>query len=149
MRERERPLPCVGIGAVVFRGDDVLLIRRGKPPRQGDWSIPGGLQELGETVFEAARREVLEETGVAIEPLMVIDVVDLIERNPTTGNVDLHYTLVDVLALWLSGEPRPGDDAADAAWVDLGRLASLRLWAETERIIRAAHVLSQARRAPA
>lgn len=146
---RGRPLPCIGVGAVVFRGDDVLLIRRGKPPRQGEWSMPGGLQEFGETVFEAARREVLEETGVAIEPLMVIDVVDLIERNPATGSVDLHYTLVDVLALWLSGEPSPADDAADAAWVNLGALAPLRLWAETERIIRAGHALSQARRPPA
>ena len=68
--------PIVGVGAVVFRGNEVLLIRRGKPPRMGDWSLPGGLQEIGETVFEAAAREVQEETGLKVEEQKFIDSIE-------------------------------------------------------------------------
>ncbi len=133
---REYPLqPLVGIGAVVFRENRVLLVRRARPPRAGEWSLPGGLQQLGETVFQAAAREVLEETHVTIRPLALIDVVDLIEREPSGARVRWHYTLIDVLALWESGEPRAADDAADAQWADATLMGSLGLWPETLRII--------------
>lgn len=123
--------PAVGVGTVVLKGDNVLLIRRGRPPKQGEWSIPGGRQEFGETVRDCARREVLEETGITADNFRLIDVVDLIRE---TG----HWTLVDFAADWVAGDPTPGDDAADAGWVPLSDLETLGLWAETVRIIRAA-----------
>lgn len=127
--------PLVGVGAVIWRDDRVLLIRRGKPPRQDEWSLPGGRQELGETVAEAARREVVEETGLEVVVRDVIGVVDLIERDED-GRVRFHYTLIDVLAEWHTGEAQAGDDAAEVTWAALDELPRYRLWSETERIIR-------------
>lgn len=133
----ERPL--VGVGVVVLKegpyGPQVLLIKRGKPPRQGQWSLPGGLQEVGETVFAAARREVLEECGIAIEPLEVVEVVDAITPDDR-GRTRFHYTLVDVLADWTGGDPVAGDDAMDAAWFDPAGIDALGMWSETPRVIR-------------
>src|SRR5512147_2330450 len=134
---REYPnLPLIGVGAVVVRGDGrVLLIRRAKPPRQGEWSLPGGLQKLGETVFEAARREVMEETGIVIRPLAVIDVIDLIDRERYDGRVRYHYTLIDVIAAWVAGEAAAGADATEVQWADRAAVGRLVAWSETMRII--------------
>ncbi len=141
--KREYPeRPLIGVGVVVLKGDKVLLIKRAKPPRQGQWSLPGGLQEVGETVFAAARREVMEECGIAIEPLEVVEVVDAITPDET-GRVRFHYTLVDVLADWTSGEPVAGDDAMDAAWFDPAALDTLGMWSETPRVIRKGIALRQ------
>lgn len=138
---REYPArPYVGVGAVVFRGERVLLIQRGKPPRIGQWSLPGGMQETGETVREAAAREVLEETGIEAEIKGLIDVVDSIQHDDA-GRVRLHYTLVDVWGEWRAGEPVAGDDAMAAAWRTLPEIEALSLWSETVRIIRAAMAL--------
>ncbi len=126
--------PAVGVGAVVIKGDEVLLIRRGRPPKQGEWSIPGGRQEAGETVRDCALREVREETGVTAGNPQLVDVVDLIGA---AG----HWTLVDFAADWIAGEPVPGDDAADARWVKAADIDTLGLWSETVRIIRAAIAL--------
>ena len=94
---REYPeRPIVGIGAVVIKNDQVLLIRRGKPPRLGGLSLPGGAQKVGETVFEGALREVTEETGVEAEVLGLIDVVDSMTRDDD-GRLQFHYTLIDVV----------------------------------------------------
>lgn len=135
---REYPTsPLIGVGAVIWREDRVLLIRRGKPPRENEWSLPGGRQELGETVAEAARREAHEETGLAITVRDVVAVVDLIDRD-AAGRVQFHYTLIDVLAEWQSGEAVAGDDAAEVAWVALDELPRYSLWSETERVIRLA-----------
>jgi len=131
--------PLVGVAAVVFKQGNVLLVRRAKPPRQGEWSLPGGLQHLGETVIAAACREVNEETALRIRVLGVADVVDLIERDPDGGRVRYHYTLVDLVACWVSGDIRAGSDAAEAAWIDVGTLDSYRLWSETTRVIGVAH----------
>lgn len=136
--------PIVGVGVVVWRDDRILLIRRGRPPSQGQWSLPGGAQELGETVFETARREVAEETGLDVEVVGVVDVVDLIDRD-SEGRVRHHYTLVDVAAEWREGEAVAGDDAEAVTWTRLDELAGYSLWRETERIIR----LSAQRRHPA
>ncbi len=131
----ERPL--VGIGVVGLGPRGVLMIKRAKPPRKGQWSLPGGAQELGETVFEAARREVMEETGLTIGILGLVDVVDSIGRDDA-GKVQYHYTLVEVLARIpprAKTEPRPGSDADEAAWIPLRDIPGLGLWSETERII--------------
>jgi 8-oxo-dGTP diphosphatase len=135
---REYPLrPVVGVGTVVWHGDRVLLVRRGRPPRQGHWSLPGGAQELGETVAEAARREVLEETGLEVEVGEVLATVDLIER--AGDRVRYHYTLIDFSAEALGPALRAGGDAADARWFTLAEVEQLGLWSETVRIIRLAH----------
>ena len=133
--DRLYPLrPIVGVGVVVFRGNDVLLVRRGKAPRKGDWSIPGGAQELGETVEQAAAREVLEETGVEIALSGFVAVVDSI-RPDGEGRIRSHYTLIDFSGEWRGGDLRPGDDADDCRWVPLDALDEYRLWSETLRII--------------
>ena len=124
----------MGVGAVVFRDDRVLLIKRGKPPRMGDWSLPGGMQEIGETVFEAAAREVREETGVMISDIALIDVVDSITRDDD-ARVQFHYTLVDVVAKWRSGEPAGGSDAMHAEFMSFDEVSKIVLWRETHRII--------------
>ena len=135
---REYPLrPVVGVGVVVWHREQVLLVRRGKPPRVGHWSLPGGAQELGETVAEAARREVLEETGLEVEVGEVLATVDLIERDG--DRVRYHYTLIDFSAEALGPALRPGGDAADARWFALAEVERLGLWSETVRIIRLAH----------
>src|SRR5690242_13687013 len=107
---REYPeRPIVGIGAVVWRGDKVLLIRRGKPPRLGQGSLAGGAKRLGVTLAEGIAREVLEETGLALERAELLTTVDLIERDEA-GAVRFHYTLVDFTAEAPTGEAIPGDD---------------------------------------
>ena len=133
---REYPTrPLVGIGVVVWRGPEVLLIQRGKRPRLGEWSLPGGAQKLGETVHEAARREVREETGLEVEITGLIDVVDAIVPDGG-GKIRYHYTLIDLAAEWRAGEPAPGGDAAAAIFVDASELRPYDLWGETLRIIR-------------
>ena len=140
---REYPAqPIVGVGVVVLKDDRVLLVQRGKQPRQGQWSLPGGAQELGETVFEAAHREVQEECGVAIGDPVLVDVVDAIDRDEE-GRVRFHYTLVDVVAAWQSGEAVAGSDAAMMRWLALDKLNDCGLWVETVRVIKLA-----ARRCP-
>ncbi len=126
--------PFVGVGVVVWRDDRLLLVQRGKEPRAGSWSIPGGAQHLGETVYEAARREVLEETGIEVEVLDLVAVVDSINRDDD-GGVRYHYTLVDLVAEWRSGEPVAGDDVSNCVWVTPDELDRFELWRETIRII--------------
>ncbi len=126
--------PIVGVGIVCLRGDEVLLVRRSKPPRAGGWSLPGGRQKLGETVRECALRELVEETGVEANIGALLDVVDSITRDGD-GGLQYHYTLIDFRAEWISGEARAGGDAAEAGWFAPAALAGLDLWDETRRII--------------
>jgi len=128
------PRPIVGIGVVVLKGDSVLLVRRGKPPNLGDWTVPGGAQELGETTEETARRELMEEAGVEVGALMLAATVDTI-RHDAAGRVQYHYTIIDYAARWLSGEPRAGSDATAAVWAPMDRLDEYRLWSEAVRVI--------------
>ena len=116
MTGREYPdRPWVGIGCIVFRGDQVLLVRRGKPPRIGSWSIPGGAQHVGETAEAAARRELFEEAGIEVGPLALAIVVDAISHDDE-GRALYHYTIIDFAAAWISGEARAGDDVSEVAW---------------------------------
>jgi ADP-ribose pyrophosphatase YjhB (NUDIX family) len=130
-------LPLVGVGVVVWRDDRVLLIRRGKPPRASEWSLPGGRQELGETVADAGRREVREETGLDVVVSDVVAVIDLIDRDDA-GRVRFHYTLIDLLGEWQAGEAVAGDDATAVAWATLDELPGFQLWSETAAVIRRA-----------
>ncbi|MFY8162702.1 MAG: NUDIX hydrolase [Brevundimonas sp.] len=127
------PTPVPAVGVVCLRGDSVLLIRRGTPPRQGEWSLPGGRIEPGERAVEAALRELREETGVEAAITGLIDVVDGLF--PEAGR---HYVLIDYAARWVSGEPVAGDDALEARFLALDEVESLIEWSETRRIIRLA-----------
>lgn len=132
--------PFVGVGIVVFREDDVLLVQRGKEPRRFTWSIPGGAQHVGETVAAAAARELLEETGLEADIIGLVDVVDGINADPD-GRIRFHYTLVDFAAEWRGGTAVAGDDVAVVRWVPVAAIDRYELWAETARIIRRAHAL--------
>jgi 8-oxo-dGTP diphosphatase len=109
-------VPRVAVGAIVFRGGRVLLVKRGHPPSQGLWAIPGGRVELGETLQAAAEREISEETGLTIRAGDPAYTFDAIVRDDA-GRVRFHYVIVDLLADYLGGELRPGDDAREARWV--------------------------------
>lgn len=126
------PIPAAGV--VCFRGDEVLLIRRGAPPREGEWSLPGGRIEWGERAADAALRELREETSCEAEIVGLIDVVD--------GLIgDRHYVLVDYAVRWTAGEPKAGDDAREARFVPPAELPMLGIWGETLRVIEAARAL--------
>jgi 8-oxo-dGTP diphosphatase len=131
----EKRTPVAAVGVVCLRGDEVLLIRRGTPPRVGEWSLPGGRLEWGERTADAALRELREETGVEAELAGLIDVVDGLFPAESAGDVARHYVLIDYAARWLSGEPRAGDDAAEAAFHPLAKLDELVAWDETRRVI--------------
>lgn len=129
-----QPAPVPAVGVVCLRGREVLLIRRGTPPRLGEWSIPGGRIEYGERAADAALRELMEETGVQAELAGLLDVIDGL----FPGDPPRHYVLIDYAARWIAGEPRAGDDAADAAFHPLEAVDELVSWSETRRIIRLA-----------
>ena len=134
-KNREYPeRPFVGVGVVVLRGNEVLLIQRGKAPNKGQWSIPGGKQRLGETIVQTVHRELLEETRVKIKQPALLDVVDVIMPDDK-GEIQYHYTLVDYQAEWLSGECRSGDDADTVKWVSFDKLNSVGLLKITREII--------------
>ena len=126
--------PVIGVGAVVWRGEDVLLVRRAGPPLAGQWSIPGGRLEFGEETAAACRREIREETGVEVEIAGLIDVVDAILRHEN-GCIDRHYVLIDYAARHVGGELRAGGDATDAKWVAYEDISDWVSWDETRRII--------------
>ncbi len=131
MTAAEPRRPVAAVGVVCLRGEDVLLIRRGKPPRRGEWSLPGGRIEWDERAADAALRELAEETGVEAALVGLVDVVDGLFG-------DSHYLLIDYAARWTAGEPRAGDDAVDARFHPLADVRGLGLWSETVRIIEAA-----------
>lgn len=138
---REYPdQPRVGIGIVVLRGDAVLLVRRGRPPALGRWSLPGGGQELGETAEEAARRELREETGLEVGRLVLAGHVDSIHRD-AEGRVRFHYTILDFAGRYTGGEARPSDDVTAIAWARPEEFDAYDLWDEARRIIAAAFAL--------
>ena len=135
MIDRRYPTrPIVGVGAVVMDSDMVLMIKRGKPPRQGSWSLPGGAQELGETIREAARREVREETGLQIEIFGLIDVVDSV-RSDADDKIEYHYTLIDLAGYSVGGTLMAGGDAQDCRWFTRTEINAMDIWSETKRII--------------
>jgi 8-oxo-dGTP diphosphatase len=132
---REYPArPLVGIGVAVLRPDAVLLARRGRAPALGQWSLPGGAQRLGETAEEAARRELMEETGLSVGALHLVANVDSIHRDED-GRVQYHYTILDFAAAWQGGEPRAQGDVTDARFVAFADLDGLGLWSEALRVI--------------
>lgn len=133
--------PVIGVGVVILRaaedGPEVVLIRQGRGLRTGQWTIPGGKQEPGETVRACAAREAREETGLEIEVVDLLDVLDLIGP-ARDGSGGYHYTLIDFSARAVSGALRAGDDADEARWVAVDEAVALVEWDETRRILRLA-----------
>jgi len=127
--------PRTAVGAIVFRDDKVLLVRRANPPGQGLWAIPGGRVELGETLKEAARREVREETGVIINPKEPVYVFEVIERDDE-GGIRFHYVIIDLLAEYLSGVVNPGTDASEARWISSEELKELPVTKTTREFLK-------------
>jgi ADP-ribose pyrophosphatase YjhB (NUDIX family) len=116
--------PMVGVLALVRRDDRFLLVQRGKPPNQGRWGCPGGVQELGETVIEAALRELREETGVEAVAPCVLTAFDAIERDKD-DRIRYHFTLIVVLFDWRAGEGEAADDAEALGWFRLEDIETL------------------------
>jgi len=132
------PRPIVGVGAVIFKDNNILLIQRSKAPKKGEWSLPGGAQHLGETVREAVTREVMEETGLTITITSFLDALDFIEKTQDQTAPVFHYTLLDYSADYLSGKLKAGSDASDARFFTFEEVMALPLWAETKRVIKQA-----------
>lgn len=126
-------IPTPAVGVVCLKGDEVLLIQRGTPPRVGEWSLPGGRLEPGERLAEAVLRELREETGVEAELIGLVDVVDGLF--PEAGR---HYVLIDYAARWIAGEPVAADDATAAAFFPFEAALDKVDWEETRRIMRMA-----------
>lgn len=129
--------PRVAVGAVVIRDGAVLLVRRAKPPSEGLWAIPGGSVELGESLEQAAERELFEETGVRARAGKPCYAFDAVHRDGQ-GRVRFHYVVVDLLADFVSGEPEPGDDVLEARWVRPGELEALAVSERTLDLLRKA-----------
>lgn len=126
MSRRYPTQPLVGVALVVFDGERVLLVERAHPPAQGQWTVPGGLVEVGETVAEAALRELREETGLTVDVGPIVEVVERILRD-ADGRVEYHYIIVDLLGRSPRGEPRAGSDSAEVRWVAPSELTALPL----------------------
>ncbi len=122
----------IGVGAVVFRGEEVLLVKRGKPPFKGHWSIPGGGLEFGERLKDGVRREVMEETGLEIE---IGGLIGVFEAMPEDTGQLTHTVMVDYVANWVAGEPVAADDAADAAFFSFDEARERLSWDETRRAV--------------
>lgn len=136
--KREYPNhPIIGVGAIIIRGEEVLLARRGKEPGYGKWSIPGGAVKLGETLEEAVVREVSEEVNLAVR---VGEVVEVLERilHDAEGRVQYHYVLVDFLCEHLSGEGKPSSDALEVQWVPVSEISCHVLSGKTKKVIQKA-----------
>jgi mutator protein MutT len=129
----QRPIPAVG--AVVAKGRDVLLVMRGKDPGYGQWSIPGGAIQVGETLEQAVIREIREEVGIRIAPVGLVEVLDRIVHDER-GRVLYHYVLLDFVCLYRSGNLRAGSDVTKARWVKDTSIAAYALPRETEAVIR-------------
>jgi 8-oxo-dGTP diphosphatase len=129
----ERPL--IGVGAVIVEGGRVVVVRRGHEPLKGEWSIPGGVLEIGETLRAGAAREALEETGLVVEAGEVLEVLDRIVRDGG-GRIQFHYVLIDFLCRPAGGELRAGGDAEEARWISTGELDSFSIADSAAAVLR-------------
>jgi ADP-ribose pyrophosphatase YjhB (NUDIX family) len=117
MLQREFPLsPLVGVGAVIVQEGRVLLVERGREPMKGKWTIPGGLIEIGESLHQAVVRETREETGLEVEPIELVELLDRIHREE--GRIRYHYVIADYLCRVVGGTLAAADDAAAVRWVE-------------------------------
>ncbi len=169
--KREYPdRPVVGVGGVVIHEGRALLIRRGSEPLKGEWSIPGGTLEVGETIVEGIARELREETGLEVKVLELIEVFERIFPNPAEpepgaeniqtghhpsgpapqapGRPQYHFVILDYLCAWVAGTPRAGSDVTDLAFVRENELGRYHLTPTATRVLCKAFALARARAAP-
>ena len=138
---REYPeRPIIGVGGVVISDGRVLLVRRGGPPLQGQWSIPGGILEVGETLIEGVQRELSEETGIDVRVRTLIEVFERIDRDPS-GKAQYHFVVLDYLCEAVRGIARAGSDVSEVAWAPPSELEKYSLTEIASRVIRKAFEL--------
>jgi 8-oxo-dGTP diphosphatase len=143
---REYPeRPMVGVGGVIIARDHVLLIRRGSAPLKGEWSIPGGMLEIGETIVQGVQREMLEETALEVKVLDLIEVFERISIEED-GRAKYHFVILDYLCDLVRGAPRAGSDVTDVAWAAEADLAQFSLTPTATRIIQKAFKLARDRK---
>ena len=142
MRREYPDSPLVGVGAIIVEGGRVLLIKRAKPPLEGQWSIPGGMLEIGEELREAAIREVREETGIKVEAGELLGVFDRVVRD-AEGRVQYHYVLIDFLCKPKGGSLRAGGDAGEVRWFTREEAAALPLAKDTKEVIERGFAVSR------
>lgn len=132
---REYPAnPIIGVGGVIVHQGRVLLVRRGRPPLMGEWSIPGGALETGETLLEALRREMREETGLEVRPVTLLEVLDRIIRDEQ-GRARYHYVLIDYLCTVEDPQACAASDALECRWVEPGDWPQYGLWPDTLQVL--------------
>ena len=127
--------PLIGVGAVIVADNRVVVVRRGHEPLKGEWSIPGGVLEIGETLRAGAAREALEETGLVVEAGEVLEVLDRIVRD-AAGRIQFHYVLVDFLCRPTAGELRAGGDAEETRWITGSELESFPIADSAAAVLR-------------
>ena len=127
--------PIIGVGAVIVRGDKALLVRRATEPLKDEWSVPGGILELGEKLRVGAAREALEETGLTVEVGEVLDVFDSIFPD-ADGRTQYHFVLIDFLCRPIAGEAKAGSDVSEVRWVKEDELAALKLREPIAEVVR-------------
>jgi len=126
--------PIVGVGAVILGEEQVVLVKRGHPPLEGEWSLPGGVVEVGETLQDAVAREVLEETGLTVRVGPVVEVLERVQHD-SDGRVEYHFVIVDYLCWLESGGLTTGSDAADVCWAKIADLPEYRLTEKATAVI--------------
>ncbi|HVH88025.1 MAG TPA: NUDIX hydrolase [Terriglobales bacterium] len=137
MRREYPDRPLLGVGAIIVHDHQILLVRRANPPLKGEWSIPGGLVETGETIKEAIIREAREETALTVEPIELVEVFERILRGPDS-RVQYHYVLIDYLCRVVAGEARAESDVSELRWARVEELKDLSVAPETCAVIRKA-----------
>ena len=136
------PRPILAVGAVILDGGRVLLVKRGQEPLKGQWSLPGGAVEVGETLDAALAREVREETRLDVRVGPVVEVLDRIQRD-ASGRIEYHYVIIDYLCRVRGGTAASGSDADEVRWVELASLDDYHLTAKTESVIHRAFALAR------
>jgi 8-oxo-dGTP diphosphatase len=126
--------PILGVGALIFRDDSILLVERGKEPLKGYWSLPGGVLEAGESLAEGIIREVREETGLVVEPLAVVEIFERIIRD-AEGRPEYHYVLIDYICRITGGRLEAADDASRVEWAPQHLLANYQITTGTLPVI--------------
>jgi ADP-ribose pyrophosphatase YjhB (NUDIX family) len=137
--------PIVGVGGIVLDGDRVLLVKRGREPLKGIWSIPGGKLELGETLRAGVRRELREEAGLDVRVLEMVEVFERISRDGE-GRTAYHFVLIDFLCEVMGGDARAADDADEIAWVERSRIGEFETTEGAPAVIEKAFALRGAGR---
>jgi|SRR5271169_7076025 len=127
--------PIIGVGAVIVSGDRALLVRRATDPLKGEWSVPGGMLELGEKLRDGAAREAREETGLQVEVGEVLDVFDSIFTDDD-GRTQYHYVLIDFLCQPIAGDATAGSDVSEVKWVTESELAGMQLRESIAQVVR-------------